>query len=183
MKKTIALSTLVLASLSSSMAVYASEIKPTDSFGGHYISIFQSEVNLGDGLKGSGMGIRAGYKISDKWGLVGDASMFDTSGTISYQNDEIEHDLDGYMITAGPSYYFTPNLSVFVTAGVASYDSQQYTWGDYYTTQVFNPETMQLVNSTTRDKENVTKNNDKAFVYGIGFNYSIIESLAVNVMY
>ncbi|EJL6492300.1 porin family protein [Vibrio cholerae] len=157
-----------------------SEYKPSIS---NFISPYISSVGMGNGLDGNGLGIRLGYKLSDNWGVVGDASFYDVDGNLTENGKKLETDYDGWMASIGPSYYINERLSVFATIGIAQLTGANYTYGDPYTVKMFNPEIHQLVDVTTRDKENLNTTANKNVVVGLGINYALGDYYVINAAY
>lgn len=126
------------------------EYKPSIS---NYISPYISSVNMGNGLDGSGLGIRLGSKLTDNWGVVADGSFYDVDGNLTENGKKLETSYDGWMLSVGPSYYINERLSVFATVGMAQLSGANYTYGDPYTVKVFNPEIHQLVDQRSATKK------------------------------
>ncbi|MDF5010135.1 hypothetical protein P3596_25225, partial [Vibrio parahaemolyticus] len=108
---------------------------------------------------------------------------YDVDGNLTENGKKLETDYDGWMASIGPSYYINERLSVFATIGIAQLTGANYTYGDPYTVKLFNPEIHQLVDVTTRDKENLNTTANKNVVVGLGINYALGDYYVINAAY
>lgn len=187
MTKQLVLAAVIAATSLTSVSAMANE---TDSGLGeyspsisNYVSPYLSSVSMGNGLDGSGLGVRIGYKLMDNWGVVGDASFYEVNGKLQENGEELETDYDGWMLSVGPSYYITDRLSVFATVGMAQLSGANYTYGAPYTAKEFNEDIHQVVDVTKRDKENITTSDNKSVVVGVGVNYALGDYYVINASY
>lgn len=176
---------LLVTLLATTCAVANVQAETNDSFeptGNGFVSVFMSQVDLGRGLKGDGLGVRGGYQLTDNWGVVGSASVMTAFDSSDYKGEEVYQDFSGWMINVGPSYYLTDNFSLFATVGVVNYKSEQSTRGETVYGTAIHPETHQPVQVAHTPKENIVTDDETNVVYGIGANY-FIGDVSINVMY
>ncbi|MDW2322681.1 outer membrane beta-barrel protein [Vibrio sp. 1159] len=148
-----------------------------------YASPYLSSVNMDNGIDGAGFGVRLGYKLTDSWGVVGDASIYQLNGNPKEDFEKPIPDYDGWMFSVGPSYYINERLNVFATVGMAKLSGANYTYGNTHRTKELNHQIQQTVDVTKRDNENINPTDDKTVVYGVGINYALSNYFLINASY
>ncbi len=148
-----------------------------------YISFYQNSTQVGNGLEIKGFGARMGLDVAANWGVVASIGVLGDIGSVNLQGEQVHTDANGWELTVGPSYYINDWLSVFTSAGLVNLDTSTWTYGDPYTTQVFNQQLNQLVDVVTRDREQTGNHKNTSFKYGIGVNVFAGDRFVINATY